>query len=185
LTCNYSVLKITLSALVIAGSISVFSGLADSWPDQSSQRTPPMTEVHPTPIVAAVTAIDDLVPESFRPMLLATADLFGLDPRMVAAVVVVESEWIASAKGKHNDFGLMQIIPETARWIAKSLGMEAYYLFDAQTNLTMGTWYLEILFREYGNWPQALAAFNGGPRGADLGAAHPYTQKVMRAYGSR
>jgi len=129
--------------------------------------------------------IDDLVPETFRSMLLATADRFGLDPRMVAAVIVVESEWTTKAQGKHNDLGLMQIIPDTARWIAKSLGMVDYDLFDAQTNLTMGTWYLKILFKEYGDWAQALAAYNGGPRAAQFGANHPYTQRVMRVYGER
>jgi len=151
----------------------------------SFERPKVATRVEPTARANPRVVIEDLVPEAFRPMLLATAERFGIDPRMVAAVIVVESEWIPGAKGKHNDLGLMQIIPDTARWIANSLGMGEYDLFDAQTNLTMGTWYLKILFKEYGNWPQALAAYNGGPRAADLGADHPYTKRVMRVYGER
>ena len=109
----------------------------------------------------------------------------GVDPRLVAAVGHVESRWNPRTVGTHNDTGLMQILPSTAQWIASRLGWSEYDLFDPWTNLHMGIWYLHVLHQEYGTWEKALAAYNGGPRHAHLGAAHPYVGRVMRAYGSQ
>lgn len=155
----------------------------------------------PRPAVRAVVVsrgeprvyIDDLVPEEFRPLLLEVTDQLGVDPRIVASVIMVESHWVVRAQGRDSDLGLMQIIPPTAAWIAKGmqreypdlyerLNLAQYDLFDARTNITMGTWYLKVLYREYGDWSKALAAYNAGPRGAARGAEHPYVGLVMRWY---
>lgn len=127
--------------------------------------------------------IADLVPPEFRQMVLDLSAQYGVDPRLVAAVGHVESRWNPWTVGSHNDTGLMQILPTTAEWIAGRLGWSKYDLFDPYTNLHMGIWYLQALHREYGSWEKALAAYNGGPRQAHLGAAHPYVSRVMRVYG--
>ncbi|MBP2019475.1 soluble lytic murein transglycosylase-like protein [Symbiobacterium terraclitae] len=127
--------------------------------------------------------IADLVPPEFQQMVLDLSAEHGVDPRLVAAVGAVESRWNPNTVGSHNDTGLMQILPSTAAWIAGRLGWSEYDLFDPWTNLTMGIWYLKVLHREYGSWEKALAAYNGGPRHAHLGAAHPYVGRVMRVYG--
>lgn len=129
--------------------------------------------------------IADLVPPEFRQMVLDLSAQYGVDPRLVAAVGHVESRWNPRTVGSHNDTGLMQILPSTAQWIASRLGWSEYDLFDPWTNLHMGIWYLHVLHQEYGTWEKALAAYNGGPRHAHLGAAHPYVGRVMRAYGSQ
>jgi len=126
--------------------------------------------------------IADLVPAQYRDMVLAVADQYETAPRIVAAVGSVESQWYAKATGTHGDSGLMQILPSTGSWIAGRLGWENYDLYDPVTNLTMGAWYLHILHREYGSWEQALAAYNGGPRAARLGADFPYTRLVLGVY---
>lgn len=126
--------------------------------------------------------IADLVPVQYRDLVIDMADRFNLDPRIIAAVGSVESQWYARALGTHGDSGLMQILPSTAQWIAGRLGWESYDLYDPQTNMTMGAWYLYVLHKQYGDWNQALAAYNGGPRAAPQGAAHPYTKLVMRVY---
>lgn len=126
--------------------------------------------------------IADLVPVQYRDLVIDVAGQFGLDPRILAAVGSVESQWYARALGTHGDSGLMQILPGTAQWIAGRLGWESYDIYDPQTNMTMGAWYLYVLHRQYGSWDQALAAYNGGPRAAPVGGGHPYTQLVMRVY---
>lgn len=127
--------------------------------------------------------IADLVPPEYQQMVLDLSAQYGVDPRLVAAVGYVESRWNPRTVGSHNDTGLMQILPSTAAWIAGRLGWSEYDLFDPWTNLTMGIWYLQALHGEYGSWEKALAAYNGGPRHAHLGAEHPYVGRVMRAYG--
>lgn len=126
--------------------------------------------------------IADLVPESYRQMVLDVAAQYEVDPRLVAAIGRVESRWNPNVVGTHDDTGLMQILPSTAEWIASKMGIEEYDLFDPLTNVTMGTWYLHVLIQEYGSWDQALAAYNGGPRGALLGADHPYVGLIKRFY---
>lgn len=126
--------------------------------------------------------LDDLVPEEYRSLVLAVAAQFGLDPRLVAAVATVESRWQPTAVGSHQSSGLMQILPSTAAGIAAGMGLEEYDLFDPYTNLAMGAWYLHSLYQAHGDWPQALAAYNGGPSAAPEGLAHPYTKRVLAVY---
>jgi soluble lytic murein transglycosylase-like protein len=134
---------------------------------------------------AATERIADLVPEQYQDLVLEVAGRFGVDARLVAAVGTVESRWNPHEYGSHGDSGLMQIIPPTARWIAARLGMQAYDLYDPATNLTMGTWYLSVLYHQYGNWDAALAAYNGGPKAAAVGANYPYTRLVMKVYNQK
>lgn len=134
---------------------------------------------------AAIQQISDLVPEEYQDLVLRTAAEFDMDPRILAAVGSVESQWHPWVLGTHGDTGLMQILPSTGKWIASKLGWETYDLFDPATNVKMGAWYLYVLHREYGNWEMALAAYNGGPRLAHIGADFPYTKRVLRVYHSR
>ncbi|HYF92950.1 MAG TPA: lytic transglycosylase domain-containing protein [Symbiobacteriaceae bacterium] len=133
---------------------------------------------------AAARRIADLVPDEFIDVVLDTAQRYEMDPRFLAAVGTVESQWYARALGTNGDSGLMQILPSTAEWIASQMGLDSYDLYDPVTNLNMGAWYLHALYHDYGSWDSALAAYNGGPRGAPKGAAHPYTQRVMRVYSA-
>lgn len=126
--------------------------------------------------------VADLAPRGFRQYVLDVANLYEIDPRLLAAVGTVESKWYARALGRHGDSGLMQILPGTAAFIARGMGLSEYDLFDPLTNLTMGAWYLRTLRREYGSWGHALAAYNGGPKGAPLGNQHPYAVRVMQVY---
>lgn|GEM_PF-1640805 len=126
--------------------------------------------------------LDDLVPEEYRSLVLAVAAQFDLDPRLVAAVATVESRWRPTAVGSHQSSGLMQILPSTAAGIAAGMGLQEYDLFDPYTNLAMGAWYLQRLYQAHGDWPRALAAYNGGPSAAPQGLAHPYTQRVLAVY---
>jgi soluble lytic murein transglycosylase-like protein len=126
--------------------------------------------------------IGDLVPEEYRTMVMEVAERYEIDPRLLAAMGFVESRWHATSVGSHGDRGLMQILPSTAEWIAGKMGLKQYDLFDPMTNVTMGAWYLHVLQKEYGGWPQALAVYNGGPRAAEDGPNHRYYKRVMSVY---
>jgi len=122
-----------------------------------------------------------------------------LDPALIAAVIYAETKFDArtSATGAR---GLMQIEPETAAFIASSLGQRAFRaeeLADPATNIAYGSWYLGFLLRHYaGAEVPALAAYNAGVGNVDrwLGEARaagrpfgiariPYPQ--TRAYVER
>src|SRR2546430_3011052 len=93
-----------------------------------------------------------------------------LDPALIAAVIYAESKFNArdSSTGAK---GLMQIQPDTARFIARRSGGTAFSvadLSDPQTNISYGTYYLRYLLDRYhGNAILALAPSNGGGTNAD------------------
>jgi soluble lytic murein transglycosylase len=61
--------------------------------------------------------------------------------------------------------GLMQITEKTGNWGAEELKLDSYsseQLFDPETNISIGCWYLSVLFNEFKNTDLVLAAYNGG-----------------------
>ena len=89
-----------------------------------------------------------------------------IDPALVASVILVESKFDERAASQPGAHGLMQVMPDTAQWIADEMGMTDYTpdkLSDVRTNIRLGTWYLAYLLKEYdGNQILALAAYNAG-----------------------
>ena len=89
-----------------------------------------------------------------------------IDPALAASVILVESKFDERASSQPGAHGLMQVMPDTAQWIADEMGMTDYTpdkLSDVRTNIRLGTWYLAYLLKEYdGNQILALAAYNAG-----------------------
>lgn len=89
----------------------------------------------------------------------------GLDPWLVAAVIRVESRFDPTARSHRGAIGLMQVMPDTALWVAERLGLEPPTpadLTDPALNVHIGTWYLADLVQEFGEIHIALAAYNAG-----------------------
>ena len=91
----------------------------------------------------------------------------GLDDAWVYGLMRQESRFITSAKSTVGASGLMQLMPATARWVAKKIGLKDYHhgqVNDLDTNITLGTTYLKIVHDELYNHPVlASAAYNAGP----------------------
>jgi soluble lytic murein transglycosylase len=93
------------------------------------------------------------------------ARAMGLSPALVAAVIYAESKFrdVTSSTGAK---GLMQIQPETAKFIAQRSGGSAFQVADLgspQINIQYGTWYLRYLLRQHsGNVVLAVASYNAG-----------------------
>ena len=82
----------------------------------------------------------------------------GVDPRLVAAVARRESAWRADVVSNKGAIGIMQLMPDTARY----LGVTNAY--DARENIFGGTRYLRTLLDTFnGDLDLALAAYNAGP----------------------
>ena len=90
----------------------------------------------------------------------------GVDSALVASVIMNESRFQNDARSSRGAIGLMQIMPETAQWIALQLGDDNFSLeklHEPETNIRYGVWYLAELQREFaGNNILALAAYNAG-----------------------
>ena len=89
------------------------------------------------------------------------------DLALVLAVIQTESGFRPSVVSTRGAVGLMQVTPDTARWMAGQIGLDGYTddkLYEKQWNLTIGISYMQYLRRLFdGNLPQALAAYNAGP----------------------
>lgn len=92
------------------------------------------------------------------------ANKHDLDPLLIAALIHVESKWKEVAVSPMEAVGLMQLMPETAHWIATEIDLDyaSLDLFDPETNITLGCWYLKYLHMQLPSFTAALAAYNGG-----------------------
>ena len=90
-----------------------------------------------------------------------------LDEAWVYGLMRQESRFVTSAKSGVGASGLMQVMPTTARWIAKKLGLKDYresLLHQLETNLTLGTYYMKNMLSSLDDSPVlASAAYNAGP----------------------
>jgi soluble lytic murein transglycosylase len=91
----------------------------------------------------------------------------GLDDAWVYGLMRQESRFIMDARSVVGASGLMQLMPATARWVAKKIGMADYQhaqVNDLDTNIVLGTNYLKIVLDElYDHQALASAAYNAGP----------------------
>jgi len=92
---------------------------------------------------------------------------YGLDEALVYGLIRQESRFITDIKSSAGATGLMQLMPATASWVAKKMGMNdfrQYMLADVRTNLQLGTYYLNHVLASLDAQPVlALAAYNAGP----------------------
>ena len=104
---------------------------------------------------------------------------YYLNPYLVTAIIYCESHFIPNVEGKVGDAGLMQIIPSTAEHIANQLDLKNYNLFDIETNIEFGCWYLsKIKLLSEGNYIEALARYNQG--GNWRGGGERYAFSIIR-----
>ncbi|VCU68057.1 Soluble lytic murein transglycosylase precursor [Pigmentiphaga humi] len=104
----------------------------------------------------------------FRDQLVDKAGEIGVDPTWVYGLIRQESRFVMNARSSVGASGLMQLMPATAKWVAKRIGMTEYghhRVNDMDTNLTLGTSYLRIVLDDLGGSPLlASAGYNAGPR---------------------
>ncbi|HJQ38464.1 MAG TPA: lytic transglycosylase domain-containing protein [Thermoanaerobaculia bacterium] len=102
---------------------------------------------------ASVTA-----PEHLTSAIEEAARKHGVDPRLVAAVARRESAWNQNARSSAGACGIMQLMPDTARYLGVT------NVFDARENIFGGTRYLRTLLDTFnGDLDLTLAAYNAGP----------------------
>lgn len=94
-----------------------------------------------------------------------------LEPRLVQAVVQVESGYNQRARSNKGAIGLMQLMPGTASDLAVTDP------WDLEQNLRGGTSYLRQMIDRFGDLELALAAYNAGPEAvAKYGGIPPYEE---------
>ena len=137
-----------------------------------------------------VLRIPDAVRQTLYPLRYAqtireVSERHGLEPTFVAGVVYTESRFRPDARSHRGPHGLMQLLPETAKFIQERSGIEGDWR-DPEVNLRIGAWYLGYLKERYsGDERLMLAAYNSGEsrvngwisdEGFDIGEDIPFKE---------
>lgn len=111
--------------------------------------------------------VDQRYPMPFRDAVVRRSSEIGLDPAYVYGLIRQESRFVPDARSGVGASGLMQVMPATARWTARKLGLGGFtpdQLNNRDVNIAIGTGYLKLVLDDFnGSMPLAAAAYNAGP----------------------
>ncbi|HYC45888.1 MAG TPA: transglycosylase SLT domain-containing protein [Burkholderiales bacterium] len=101
----------------------------------------------------------------FRDVLKVRAAQMNLDEAWVYGLIRQESRFIVDARSRAGASGLMQLMPATAKWVAKKMGWRNIAdVTEIDTNVSLGTYYLKHVLDTLDGHPVlASAAYNAGP----------------------
>ncbi|GBF11794.1 lytic transglycosylase domain-containing protein [Tepidibacillus sp. HK-1] len=92
---------------------------------------------------------------------------FDIDPYLILSIIQVETRFDEKKISKKGAVGLMQIMPETAKWIIEKGNFPPQsleYLSRPEVNIALGSWYLANINQQFqGNEIYTMAAYNAGP----------------------
>jgi soluble lytic murein transglycosylase len=104
----------------------------------------------------------------FEGRVTAKAKAIELDPAWVYGLIRQESRFVMDAKSYVGASGLMQLMPATAKWVAKKIGMTDFTpasVTDFDANTILGTNYLNMVLQDLKGFQMlASAGYNAGPR---------------------
>jgi len=132
-------------------------------------------------------------PEHIRQIptsILAESKIYNYDPMFLTALIITESSFNSRARSHRGAIGLMQIIPRTGVAMAAEKKMEwkgTPTLYNPQTNIALGAYYLNKMHNRYGDLNLALEAYNHGPTKLDKYLKRGYqprrySKKVFKIY---
>lgn len=103
-------------------------------------------------------------PIKYRKEIISASEEFGISPAIIASVINVESSYKKDRVSAKGAIGLMQIMPATSKWIADKLNQPVCDddLFDVNTNIRFGSFYLSYLIDYFDDFGVAVCAYNAG-----------------------
>ncbi len=109
-------------------------------------------------------------PLKYEDTITSCAEEYGVDMHLVMAVIKAESNFETDAVSHKAAQGLMQLMPETAQWLAEKIHMDnvtVEKLCQPEVNIRLGCYYLSYLQDLYdGEYTCILAAYNAGQVGS-------------------
>jgi soluble lytic murein transglycosylase-like protein len=137
------------------------------------------------------TGLTDVEEAQLASLICAESHKYDCDPKLVLALIMVESSFYSKATSSKGAKGLMQLRPHVARALAQEMGIAwdgEEVVYDPEVNIRLGLYYLSQLILQFRDLKVALAAYNFGPtyiqEKIELGLPLPthYADKVLRKY---
>ncbi|HOJ76509.1 MAG TPA: lytic transglycosylase domain-containing protein [Bacillota bacterium] len=102
----------------------------------------------------------------FKEKIIAASKQKQVDPALISAIVFVESRFNPKAQSSKGALGLMQVMPQTGKWVAEKIALPDFTdhnLLNPNLNIDIGIWYFRYLIDHFNqNEALALAAYNAG-----------------------
>lgn len=128
-------------------------------------------------LLAAAYAFNNYWTHRFDSLIARQAAIYRVDPDLVWSIIYEETYFSPWKNGKDGEIGLMQVTPTVGREWANETGMRELQnqmssdpesvLRDPERNIQIGCWYLEKIFEQFQDKPEAetrmVAAYNAGP----------------------
>lgn len=108
-------------------------------------------------------------PKEYSEFVEKYSEEYGVPEYIIYSTIKVESDFDSSAESKAGAVGLMQLMPETFRYLMAEVkeDYKADLIYGPETNIRFGTYYLSKLYLKYGEWDTVFAAYNGGETNVD------------------
>jgi soluble lytic murein transglycosylase-like protein len=149
---NGSLVLVLRSGGEVVCDPSVVTGIG---PDETPYPEPPAAPAGAAKATLAAPSDEDTAPVPFGDLIERVAAKEGVDPRLVRAVIHVESNYRSNARSPKGAMGLMQLMPETARQYS------VVNPYDPAANIEAGVKHLKSLLVRFPR-DLALAAYNAG-----------------------
>ena len=112
------------------------------------------------------TVMNTAYPRKYDEYVTYYAGKYQIDPYILYSIIRTESNFNPQAESNVGARGLMQLMPDTAEWIAGKIGDSNYsfdHLYDAETNIRYGCWYLNYLSKLFrGDAVLVSSAYHAG-----------------------
>ncbi len=104
-------------------------------------------------------------PDDYSNFIEEYSEKYSVPADLIYATIKAESNFDKKAKSEAGALGLMQMLPSTYKWLAEEKLDEKYKengLYDPETSIKYGTYYLSYLHARFGSWELASIAYNWG-----------------------
>ncbi|MDQ7787963.1 MAG: transglycosylase SLT domain-containing protein [Thermodesulfovibrionales bacterium] len=122
-----------------------------------------------------------LYPLAYWDTVISLSERYHVDPFLVLSLIREESRFDAEAKSPAGALGLMQLMPQTAYRLDKTVHLKIQSnrdIYHVRNNLHLGISYLSQLIQEFGSYPHAIAAYNAGEETVRKWAANGQYKQV-------
>lgn len=116
-------------------------------------------------LVLGIRFINYIFPIEYENIIQKCAEKYNVEKSLIFAVINAESRFDGNAVSNKGAKGLMQIMPDTAIWIAEKAkidGITKENYYEVENNINLGVWYLSYFLEKYNSKNLALASYNAG-----------------------